>query len=35
VVVTDVRDAYRQFESNQSVSLDGDEKIIYEGYLDT
>ncbi len=35
VVVSDVRDAYRQFEHNQSISLDGDEKIIYEGYLDT
>lgn len=35
VVVTDVRDAYRQFEHNQSISLHGDEKIIYEGYLDT
>ncbi len=35
VMVSDVRDAYRQFEHNQSISLDGDEKIIYEGYLDT
>lgn len=34
VFVSDVRDAYRQFEHNQSVSLDGDEKIVYEGYLD-
>jgi pyruvate kinase len=34
VFVSDVRDAYRQFEHNQSISLDGDEKIIYEGYLD-
>ena len=34
VVVSDVRDAYRQLEHNQSVSVDGDEKIIYEGYLD-
>lgn len=35
VFVADVRDAYRQFEHNQSVSLDGDEKIVYEGFLDT
>jgi pyruvate kinase len=35
VLVSEVRDAYRQFEHNQSISLDGDEKIIYEGYLDT
>ena len=35
VFVSDVRDAYRQFEHNQSISLDGDEKIVYEGYLDT
>ena len=34
VLVTDVRDAYRQFEHNQSVSLDGDEKIVYEGFLE-
>jgi len=34
VFVSDVRDAYRQFEHNQSVSLDGDEKIVYEGFLD-
>lgn len=35
VFVSDVRDAYRQLEHNQSVSLDGDEKIVYEGYLHT
>lgn len=35
VVVGDVRDAYRQFEHNQSISLHGEEKIIYEGYLDS
>jgi pyruvate kinase len=34
VFVSDVRDAYRQFEHNQSISLDGDEKIVYEGFLD-
>lgn len=34
VIVADVRDAYLQFEHNQSISLDGDEKIIYEGFLD-
>ncbi len=33
VFISDVRDAYRQFEHNQSVSLDGEEKIVYEGYL--
>jgi pyruvate kinase len=35
VFVSDVRDAYRQFEHNQSISLHGDEKIVYEGFLDT
>jgi len=34
VFVTDVRDAYRQLENRQSISIDGDEKIIYEGYLE-
>ncbi|MFP4151923.1 MAG: pyruvate kinase [Alkalispirochaeta sp.] len=34
VFVSDVRDAYRQFEHNQSISLDGEEKIVYEGFLD-
>lgn len=34
VCITEVRDAYRQFEDNQSVSLDGDEKIVYEGFLE-
>ena len=34
VFVADVRDAYLQFEANQSISLDGEEKIIYEGFID-
>lgn len=34
VFVGEVRDAFRQFEENQSISIDGDEKIVYEGYLD-
>ncbi len=34
VFVSVVRDAYRQFEHNQSISLDGEEKIVYEGFLD-
>jgi pyruvate kinase len=33
VVVADIRDAYRQFEQNQSISLHGDEKLIYEGWV--
>lgn len=33
VFVGEVRDAFRQFEENQSISIDGDEKIVYEGYL--
>ncbi len=33
VLVADVRDAYRQFEHNQSISVHGDEKLIYEGYV--
>ena len=34
VSVAEVRNAYDQFEHNQIVSLDGEEKIIYEGILD-
>jgi pyruvate kinase len=34
VCVAEVRNAYDQFEHNQIVSLDGEEKIIYEGILD-
>lgn len=33
VVVADIRDAYRQFEQNQSISLHGDEKLVYEGWV--
>ncbi len=34
VFVGEVRDAYRQLENRQSISVHGDEKIIYEGYLE-
>ncbi|MFW6250838.1 MAG: pyruvate kinase [Alkalispirochaetaceae bacterium] len=34
VCVAEVRNAYEQFEHNQIVSLDGEEKIVYEGILD-
>jgi len=34
VVIAEVPDAVSQFEDNQIVSLDGDEKIIYEGILE-
>lgn len=34
VAVIEVRDAYRQFESHQSVTIHGDEKIVYEGNLE-
>lgn len=33
VVVADVRDAYRQFEQRQSISIHGEEKLVYEGYV--
>ena len=35
VCVAEVRNAYEQFEHNQIVSLDGEEKIIYEGIIDS
>lgn len=34
VAIADVPDAAAQFEDNQLVTLEGNEKIIYEGYLD-
>lgn len=34
VLVADVKDALRQFEAGQYVSLDGEEKIIYEGLIE-
>ncbi len=34
ILVAEVRDAYRQFEHRQSISIDGEEKIIYEGFLE-
>jgi pyruvate kinase len=34
VLIADVKDALRQFEAGQFVSLDGEEKIIYEGLIE-
>jgi len=34
VVIADVPDAFRQFEAGQFVSLNGEEKIIYEGLIE-
>ena len=34
VLISDIEDAYRQFENGQFVSLDGEEKIIYEGLIE-
>lgn len=34
VLVSEVRDAFRQLEHKQSISIDGEEKIVYEGFLE-
>ncbi len=34
VLVSEVRDAFRQLEHKQSISLDGNEKIVYDGFLE-
>lgn len=34
VVISDLNDAFRQFETGQFVSLNGEEKIVYEGLIE-